>query len=142
MINAINTNPVQTVQSGANVLFNGANVRTKSCKNCNSRGWLNFNSINSGIFEITKSGIYFIQFNGNVAPTVAGQIIVDITNAGENIVGGEMQSPGTTVGTFENISAGVLVEVPCNCCDIFTIKNNTGEAVDFNNPSLTIFKLA
>ena len=140
MINAVNTNPVQTVQPGANVLFNATNVRTKSCKSC--CGWLNFNSINSGIFEITKPGFYFIHFNGNVAPSVAGQITVNITNAGENIIGGEMQSPGTTVDVFESISAGILVEVPCNCCDIFTVKNTTTDAVDFNNPSLTIFKLA
>lgn len=140
MINAVNTNPVQTVQPGANVLFNATNVRTNSCKGC--RGWLNFNSVNSGIFEITKPGIYFIHFNSNVAPTVAGQITVNLTNAGENIIGGEMQTAGTTVGTFENIASGILVTVPCNCCDIFTVKNNTEEAVDFNNPSLTIFKLA
>jgi len=40
MINAINTNQTQTVEAGANVLFNGTNVRTGSCKGC--RGWLNF----------------------------------------------------------------------------------------------------
>jgi hypothetical protein len=140
MINAVNTNPVQTVQANANVLFNATNVRTNSCKGC--RGWLNFNAVNSGIFEITKPGIYFIHFNANVSPTVAGQITVNITNAGENIIGGEMQTPGTTPDTFENIASGILVVVPCNCCDIFTIKNSTAEAVDFNNPSLTIFKLA
>ena len=53
MINAINTNPVQTVNAGANVLFDGTNVRTNSCKPC--QGWLNFSTLNSGIFEITKT---------------------------------------------------------------------------------------
>ena len=140
MINAISTNPVQTVNAGANVLFDGTNVRTNSCKPC--QGWLNFSTLNSGIFEITKAGIYEIHFNANVSPTVAGQITVDITNAGENIIGGEMQTPGTTVDTFENIAAEILVQVPCNCCDIFTVKNNSANPVVFNNPSLTIEKLA
>lgn len=140
MINAINTNPVQTVNAGANVLFDGTNVRTNSCKPC--QGWLNFSTLNSGIFEITKAGIYEIHFNANVSPTVAGQITVNITNAGENIIGGEMQTPGTTVDTFENIAAEILVQVPCNCCDIFTVKNTTENPVVFNNPSLTIEKLA
>ena len=141
MINAINTTPTQTVRAGANVLFNAANVQTNSCKPC--RGWLNFGNVNSGLFEITKPGYYFIHFNANVSPnTTAGQITVNITNAGENIIGGEMQSPGTTVGTFENIAAGVLVQVPCNCCDTFSIKNTTTEDVDFNNPSITILRLA
>ena len=140
MINAINTNPVQNVNAGANVLFNGTNVRTGACNGC--RGWLNFNSVNSGIFEITKPGIYEIHFNANVAPTVAGPITLNITNAGENIIGGEMQTAGTTVDVFENVASEILVQVPCNCCDIFTIKNNTGEAITVNNPSLTIERLA
>lgn len=139
MINAISTNPAQVVNAGANVLFDGTNVRTNSCK-C-SGGWLNFSTLNSGIFEITKSGTYEIHFNANVSPTVAGQIIVNLTNAGENIIGGEMQTPGTTVDTFENIAAEILVQVPCNCCDIFTIKNNSENPVTFNNPSLTIERL-
>ena len=140
MINAISTNPTQVVNSGANVLFNGSNVRTNSCKSC--QGWLNFNNLNSGIFEITKPGIYEIHFNANVSPTVAGQITVNITNAGENIIGGEMQTPGTTPNTFENIASEILVKVPCNCCDIFTIKNNSENPVVFNNPSLTITRLS
>jgi hypothetical protein len=140
MINAISTNPVQTVNAGANVLFDGTNVRTNSCKPC--QGWLNFSTLNSGIFEITKAGIYEIHFNANVAPTVAGQITVNLTNAGENIIGGEMQTAGTTVDTFENIAAEILVQVPCNCCDIFTVKNNSENPVVFNNPSFTIEKLA
>ena len=53
-----------------------------------------------------------------------------------------MQTPGTTVDTFENIAAEILVQVPCNCCDIFTVKNNSENPVTFNNPSLTIEKLA
>ena len=50
MINAIN-NVNQNIAPTANVLFNGSNVRTKSCNSC--CGWLNHN-INSGLFEITK----------------------------------------------------------------------------------------
>ena len=50
MINAIN-NVNQNIAPTANVLFNGSNVRTKSCNSCCGR--LNHN-INSGLFEITK----------------------------------------------------------------------------------------
>ena len=47
-----------------------------------------------------------------------------------------------TPDTFENIAAEILVQVPCNCCDIFTVKNNSENPVVFNNPSLTIERLA
>lgn len=140
MINAIN-NVQQTIQPGANVLFNGSNVRTKSCSSC--CGWLNHN-INSGLFEITKPGIYEITFSANIAPTVAGPITLNITNSGENIIGGEMKVGGNQVGVFESVSASILVEVPCNCCDTFTIKNNTPTnpiTVDVG-PSIVITRVA
>ena len=79
MINAIN--PInQTVQPLANVIFTGNNVKTNACNSC--CGWLTHNN-NSGIFTLTKPGIYKIHFNANVAPTVAGEITLNITNAGE-----------------------------------------------------------
>lgn len=139
MINAI-SNIEQTIQPLANVLFNGSNVRTGSCNGC--RGWLNHN-INSGLFEITKPGIYEITFSANVAPTVAGPIILNITNSGENIIGGEMRTAGTTVDVFENVSTTILVEVPCSCCDTFTIKNNTPtNPITVSNPSIVIERVA
>ena len=139
MINAIN-NTVQTIQPGNNVLFNGSNVRTRSCSSC--CGWLNHN-LNSGLFEITKPGIYEITFSANVASTVAGPITLNITNSGENIIGGQMQADGNQVDVFENVACSILVEVPCNCCDTFTIKNNTSEnPITVNNPSVVITRIA
>ena len=140
MINAIN-NTVQTVQPLANVFFNGFNVRTKNCNSC--QGWLNFNGASSGLFEITKAGIYQITFSANVAPTVAGQITLNITNAGENIVGGQMQTPGTTVDVFENVSKTILVTVPCECCETFAVKNTTPtNPIEVSDPSIVIERLA
>lgn len=135
MINAVN--PInQTVQPLANVIFTGNNVRTNSCNNC--CGWLTHNN-NSGIFTLTKPGIYKVHFNANVSPTVAGAITLNITNAGENISGGEMKSPGTTIDVFDNVSAEVLVRVPCNSSVVITIKNNTPtNPITVSQPSLTI----
>lgn len=135
MINAVN--PInQTVQPLANVVFTGSNVRTNACNSC--CGWLTHND-NSGIFTITKPGIYKIHFNANVAPTVAGPITLNITNAGENIAGGEMKTAGTIVGTLENVSAEVLVRVPCNSSVVITVKNNTPtNPITVSQPSLTI----
>lgn len=139
MINA--TNPInQTVQPTANVIFTGSNVRTNSCNSC--CGWLTHND-NSGIFTITKPGIYKVHFNANVSPTVAGAITLNITNTGESIAGGEMQTAGTTVGTFENIAAEILVRVPCNSSVVITVKDNTAtNPITVSQPSLTISKLA
>ena len=139
MINAIN--PInQTVQPTANVIFTGSNVKTNACNSC--CGWLNHND-NSGIFTITKPGIYKVNFNANVAPTVAGAITLNITNAGENIAGGEMNTAGTTVGTFENVAAEVLVRVPCNSSVVITVKDNTAtNPITVSQPSLTITRVS
>lgn len=139
MINATNSIS-QTVQPAANVIFTGANVRTNACNSC--CGWLSHND-NSGIFTLTKAGIYKINFNANVAPTVAGAITLNITNAGENIAGGEMKTAGTTVGTLENIASEILVRVPCNASVIITIKNNTAtNPITVSQPSLTITRVS
>lgn len=139
MINA--TNPItQTIQPSANVIFTGSNVRTNSCSSC--CGWLNHDN-NSGIFTITKAGIYKVHFNANLAPTVAGAITLNIANSGESIAGGEMKTTGTTVGTFENVAAEILIRVPCNSSVVITIKNNTAtNPITVSQPSLTIDKLA
>lgn len=139
MINAVAPIPQEVLPTN-NVIFTGYNVRTGSCSSC--CGWLN-NNENSGLFEINKQGIYEISFNANVAPTTAGAITLNITSNGENISGGEMVTPGTTADVFESVSASVLVRVPCNCCETFTIKNNTPEnPITVSQPSLTIVRLA
>lgn len=132
MINSTN-NTVQTIQPLANVIFNGNNFRTNSCNDGI------FHNENSGIFTLTKAGVYKVHFNANVSPTVAGPITLNIANSGESITGGQMQTAGTTVGTFENVASEVLVRVPCNASVVITVKNNTPtNPITMNNPSLTI----
>lgn len=139
MINS--TNPInQTVTPTNNVIFTTNNVISIKCNSC--CGNINHND-GSGIFSIVKCGIYRISFNANVAPTVAGAITLNITNSGESIAGGQMQTAGTTVETFENISAEVLVKVCTNQTAIITVKNNTPtNPIIVSQPSLIIERVA
>lgn len=139
MINSTNT-VNQTVTPTSNVVFTTNNVISNKCNSC--CGNINHND-GSGIFSIVKCGIYRISFNANVAPTVDGAITLNITNAGENIAGGQMQTAGTTVGTFENVSAEVLVKVCPNQTAIITVKNNTPtNPITVSQPSLIIERVA
>jgi hypothetical protein len=141
MINATFTGSNQTVQPTQNVIFNGANVRTNSCNNCNCNSWLS-HSDGSGIFTLTRAGIYKIHFNANVTNTVTvAPITLDITNAGENIAGGTMITTPATLGGFENVSSELLVRVPCNSSVAITVKNNTAtNPIQVSQPSLVITK--
>ena len=54
-----------------------------------------------------------------------------------------MRTAGTTEDVFENVSTTILVEVPCSCCDTFTIKNNTPtNPITVSNPSIVIERVA
>jgi hypothetical protein len=141
MINSIN-DIVQTIQPLSNVLFNGSNVRTNNCSN-GCCGWLSHNE-NSGIFTLTKAGIYRVHFNANVTNTVAvAPITLNLTNAGESITGGAMTTTPAAIGGFENVSAEILVRVPCNGSVVITVKNNTPtNPIQVNNPSITITREA
>jgi hypothetical protein len=140
MINSIGTG-TQTVQPSSNILFDGNNVRTNNCSSC--CGWLSHNE-NSGIFTLTKAGIYRVHFNANVTNTVAvAPITLNLTNAGESITGGAMTTTPAAVGGFENVSSEILVRVPCNSSVVITVKNNTPtNPIQVNNPSITITREA
>ena len=54
-----------------------------------------------------------------------------------------MQASGSTAGVYQNVASTILVRVPCDCCDTFTVKNNTPtNPITVNNPSLTITRIA
>ena len=136
MINSTN-NAVQTVADGANVLFNVDRVRTNSCKSC-CDGWLCHDS-GSGIFTITKPGIYLVRYSSNVAnPTTAGEITMNISSSGESITGGEMIATPTAVEAYFNIAASILVKVCQGSSAVVTIKNNSGADVLVSAPSIVI----
>lgn len=120
MINSVNVSE-QTVLANQNILFNVDRVRTKSC-GCN--GWLH-HDLGSGQFTLTKCGIYEIQFNANVTSATPGALVFNIENNGENIGGTEMDTTVVTAGTYANISASTLVQVPCGSSTTITIGNNS-----------------
>lgn len=136
MINSTN-NAVQTVVDGSNVLFNIDRIRTNSCKPC-CDSWLCHDS-GSGIFTITKPGIYLVRYNSNVAnPTTAGEITMNISNSGESLTGGEMVVTPTAVEAYFNIASSILVKVCPGSSAVITIKNNSGAGVLVSEPNIII----
>lgn len=135
----INSNSItdQIVNSNNNVLFANTLVRTCSA-NCN--GWLN-HTAGSGLFQITKSGLYEIQFNGNVASTVAGTINLAMRANGEILQGSQMNTTNVANNIY-NVSANRLVRVCGNGSTTITISNVGANAVAISNPNIIIKKLA
>lgn len=129
----------QIVNSNNNVLFPNTLVRTCSA-NCNCRGWLN-HTAGSGLFQITKSGIYEIQFNGNVASTVAGEINLAMRSNGEILQGSQMNVTNVANNVY-NVSANRLIRVCDNSSTTITISNVGANGVAVSNPNIIIKKLS
>lgn len=141
MINSFNE-AVQTVASQSNITFLSTRVRTGSC--CGCRGWLNHDE-GSGIFTITKPGVYLISFNGNVAIPTGGTvapITVAITQSGETLQGSEMVSTPTAVEAFNNISASVLIRVPCNVGAVIGVKNVGADPISIEQANIVVYRFS
>lgn len=127
----------QVVNSNNNVLFANTLVRSASA---NCKGWLN-HTAGSGLFQITKPGLYEIQFNGNVASTVAGTINLAMRSNGEILQGSQMNVTNVANNVY-NVSANRLVRVCGNGSTTITISNVGANAIAISNPNIIIKKVA
>ena len=110
-------NPLpQTVEVNGNVLFTETPVEP-CCKVRHRRG--------SGIFTL-KGGRYFVLFDANVAiPTgeTVGPITLALALNGEAIQGATMVVTPAAVEELFNVSKGIYIDVPCNCCYTLSVRN-------------------
>lgn len=99
MFNVYNVSE-QTVNPGEAILLDGVNF-IPACA---------LRTVNRSV----KAGIQRISASVNSTPTVAGQIIWNVTADNTVIPGATMQTPGTTVGTYENVSTEVIIPTQNN----------------------------
>ena len=137
----ITANALQTVASGSNIAFTDS-VTRGSCSIIHSGG--------SGL--ITVRGItnqcrarFQAFFNANVAiPTggTVGPISLAISVNGESIGPATMISTPAAVEEFNNVSAGIYLDVPSGCCYTISIKNLTEGDIEIQNANLIIERVA
>lgn len=137
----ITANVLQTVSANANVAFTDS-VTRGSCSIIHSSG--------SGI--ITVRGItnqcrarFHAFFNANVAiPTggTVGPISLAIAINGEAIGPSTMISTPAAVEEFNNVSAGVYLDVPAGCCYTISVKNLTEDDIELQNANLIVERVA
>ena len=131
MINAVNV-PVQEVAVNGIVLFGQTRIRT----GCSVR-----HEPGSGRFVALKPGIYKVSFSGNVSIPTGGTvapIILDITQDGEIVAGGNMEHTPAAVATPENVSTTVLIQVYCNCCVPISVRNDGTTPINVEDANFVI----
>ncbi len=129
MINAINI-PQQTVLPNQNVLFAVNRIKT-GCPIRHDAG--------SGLFNITKPGLYKVHFNANVLATVANQDVqLAIEVDGEAIQAAKTHDTITAVGSYRSVSVDIPVRVPCSCCLAISVGNLSTLSATLENANIII----
>lgn len=137
MINSVGVASA-VVSAGSNVLFPTDRVRTKSCNSC--CGWLSHDT-GSGLFTLTKQGIYEIQYNADITSTDAGQASLVLEQNGEAIGGTQSIYTVATASALGNVSASTLIRVPCGASYTITLTNNSTLALNVQDANIIIKKI-
>jgi hypothetical protein len=126
------------VSAGSNVLFPTDRVRTKSCNSC--CGWLSHDT-GSGLFTLTKQGIYEIQYNADITSADTGQASLVLEQNGEPIGGTQSIYTVATASALGNVSASTLIRVPCGASYTITLTNNSTLALNVQDANIIIKKI-
>lgn len=131
----------QTVAQNGNVAFTNTAVKGSNCIQHRE---------GSGI--ITLRGVtnqcrarFFVDFSANIAvPTggTAGAISLAIAISGEPVLSSQMISTPAAVDQFNNVSAGIYVDVPKGCCVNIAVENTSTQAIDVANANIIVTREA
>lgn len=137
----ITANAIQTVDSGANVLFTDTVVGG------------NYSIIHrDGSGLVTLRGLtnqcrarFKVSFGGNIAiPTggTVGPISLAIAIDGEAVATTTMISTPAAVEEYQNVFSAIFLDIPKGCCSQISIKNISDEDVEVQNANLIIERVA
>lgn len=138
MINSVAV-ATQAVAANNNVLFPTDRIRTKSCNSC--CGWLSHDA-GSGLFTLTKPGIYEVLYNANITSTSTGTASLVLKQNGENVGGTQSIYTIATASALGNVAASALICVPCGSSYTITLTNNSTLALNVQDANLIITKIA
>lgn len=138
MINAFVNIPVD-LAVGAILPFAGARAITNASKVCNG-GWL-YHADGSGQFQITRPGIYRVDFSAEVTAAAAGDIELTLNTNGEALAGTRMGATLAAADDLANLSTGALVVVPCGASVTITVANASVGEITVDSASLVITRV-
>lgn len=88
---------------------------------------------------------FFIDFSANIAvPSTgtAGAISLAIAISGEPVLSSQMISTPAAVSQYNNVSAGIYVDVPSGCCVNIAVENTSDQAVEVSNANVIVTREA
>lgn len=138
----ITANALQSVATGSNVVF----TNTAVAGNCSiiyreGSGLVTLRGLTNG----QRRARFRISFGANIGlPTTgtAGAISLAISINGEPITTSTMISTPTATGQFNSVSRALFLDVLGGCCTQISIENTSSQAIDVENASLIIERVA
>ena len=131
----------QQVAANGNVIFTNTAVKGSNCIQHREGSGI---VILRGITNQCRAR-YFLDFFANIAvPTggTAGEISLAIAISGEPVLSSQMISTPAAVDQFNNVSAGIYIDVPKGCCVNVAVENTSGVAVNVANANLVVTREA
>ena len=127
----------QEVAQNGNVIFTNTAVRGTNCiKHREGSGIITLRGITNQC-----RARYFVDFSANIAVPAAGtagEISLALAISGEPVLSSQMRSTPAAVSQFNNVSAGIYVDVPAGCCVNIAVENTSGVAIDVANANLVV----
>lgn len=135
-------NAVQTVQVNRNVLFTETAVCSKnnSITHREGSGLINLRGITGQCrarFKVTFGGNIAIAAGGTVGP-----ISIAIAINGEPVTSTTMIVTPAAVSEYFNVNRSLYLDIPCGCCSQISVTNTSAQAIDIQNASIIVERVA
>ena len=131
----------QTVAENGNVVYSNTAVGGSNCiRHREGSGIVTLRGLTN-----QQRARFFVDFSANVAvPSTgtAGEISLAIAISGEPVLSSQMISTPSAVSQYNNVSAGMYVDVPSGCCVNIAVENTSTQAVDVKNANIVITREA
>lgn len=131
----------QTVAENGNVVYSNTAVGGSNCiRHREGSGIVTLRGLTN-----QQRARFFVDFSANVAvPSTgtAGEISLAIAISGEPVLSSQMISTPAAVSQYNNVSAGMYVDVPSGCCINIAVENTSTQAVDVKNANIVITREA
>ena len=131
----------QTVAQNGNVLFNETTVCGSNCiKHREGSGIITLRGLTNQC-----RARFFVDFFANIAIPTGGTveaISLAIAISGEPVLSSQMISTPAAAEQFNNVSAGIYIDVPAGCCVNIAVENTSGQAVDVSNANIVVTRQA
>lgn len=131
----------QTVATKGNIVYTNTAVNGSNCiKHREGSGIITLRGLTNQC-----RARFFIDFSANIAvPSTgtAGAISLAIAISGEPVLSSQMISTPAAVSQYNNVSAGIYVDVPSGCCVNIAVENTSNQAVEVSNANIIVTREA